>query len=124
MRRGLRYVGVSEPLIQTSLLGEAIENGPIAVLVADEHGRYVAVNRAACQLLGYTREELLAMRATEIARYEEAPTEWAEMELQGSHTGISSLTCKDGSTLDFAYVAGATVVAGMPVYVSFGTAAT
>ena len=38
-------MGVSEPLIQTSLLGEAIENGPVAVLVADEHGRYVAVNQ-------------------------------------------------------------------------------
>ena len=56
-------MGVSEPLIQTSLLGEAIENGPVAVFVADEHGRYVAVNRAACQLLGYTREELLATAA-------------------------------------------------------------
>jgi PAS domain S-box-containing protein len=116
-------VGVSEPLIQTSLLGEAIENGPVAVLVADEHGRYVAVNRAACQLLGYSREELLTMRLSDIARYGEAPAEWAEMELQGSRTGVSKVSCKDGSTIEFAYVAGATVVAGMPVYVSFGTAA-
>ncbi len=116
-------MGVSEPLIQTSLLGEAVENGPVAVLVADEHGRYVAVNRAACVLLGYTREELLALRLTDIARYDGAPAEWAEMELQGSHTGVSTVTCKDGSTIDFAYVAGATVVAGIPVYVSFGMAA-
>jgi PAS domain S-box-containing protein len=117
-------MGVSEPLIQTSLLGEAIENGPVAVLVADEHGRYVAVNQAACRLLGYTREELLAMQATDVARYDEAPAEWAEMELRGSHTGVSTVTCKNGSTVEFAYVAGATVVAGMPVFVSFGTAAT
>jgi PAS domain S-box-containing protein len=115
---------VSEPLIQTSLLGEAIENGPVAVLVADEHGRYVAVNLAACNLLGYTREELLTKRATDVARYEEAPAEWAELELQGSHTGVSTVTRKDGSTVEFAYVAGATVVAGMPVFVSFGTTAT
>jgi PAS domain S-box-containing protein len=117
-------LGVSEPLIQTSLLGEAIENGPVAVLVADEHGRYVAVNLAACNLLGYTREELLAKHATDVARYEEAPAEWAEMELQGSHTGVSTVTRKDGSTVEFAYVAGATVVAGMPVFVSVGTTAT
>jgi PAS domain S-box-containing protein len=115
-------MGVSEPLIQTSLLGEAIENGPVAVLVADEHGRYVAVNQAACRLLGYTREELLALRATDIARYEEAPAEWADMELRGTRSGIATLTCKDGSTAPFAYVAGATVVAGMPVFVSVGTA--
>ena len=113
-------MGVSEPLIQTSLLGEAVENGPVAVLVADEHGRYVAVNRAACALLGYTREELLALRLTDVARYDEAPAEWAEMELHGTHTGVSKVTCKDGSTIEFAYVAGATVVAGMPVYVSVG----
>jgi PAS domain S-box-containing protein len=117
-------MGVSEPLIQTSLLGEAIENGPVAVLVADEHGRYVAVNQAACLLLGYTREQLLELRATDVARYDEAPAEWAEMELQGSHAGTSRVTRKDGSTIDFAYVAGATVVAGMPVFVSVGTAAT
>ena len=117
-------MGVSEPLIQTSLLGEAIENGPVAVLVADEHGRYVAVNLAACHLLGYTREELLTKRATDVARYEEAPAAWAEMELQGSQTGVSTVTRKDGSTVEFAYVAGATVVAGMPVFVSVGTTAT
>lgn len=117
-------MGVSEPLIQTSLLGEAIENGPVAVLVADEHGCYVAANLAACNLLGYTRKELLMKRATDVARYEEAPAEWAELELQGSHTGVSTLTGKDGSTVEFAYVAGPAVVAGMPVFVSFGTTAT
>ena len=114
-------MGVSEPLIQTSLLGEAIENGPVAVLVADEHGRYVAVNQAACRLFGYSREELLTMSATDIARYDEAPAEWAEMEMNGTLTGVSTVTRKDGSTFPFAYVAGATIVAGMPVFVSLGT---
>jgi PAS domain S-box-containing protein len=117
-------MGVSEPLIQASLLGEAIENGPVAVLVADEHGQYVAVSQAACRLLGYTRDELLEMTVTDVARYGDPPAEWAEMELHGSRAGISNLTCKDGSSVAFAYVAGATVVAGMPVFVSVGTAAT
>jgi PAS domain S-box-containing protein len=115
-------MGVSEPLIQTSLLGEAIENGPVVVLVADEYGRYVAVNQAACVLLGYSREELLTMRATDVARYDEAPVDWAEMELRGTLSGVAQVTRKDGSIVDFAYVAGATVIAGMPVYVSVGTA--
>ena len=47
--------GVSEPMIQASLLGEAIENAPMAAFVAEENGRYVAVNRAACAMLGYER---------------------------------------------------------------------
>jgi PAS domain S-box-containing protein len=115
-------MGVSEPLIQTSLLGEAIENGPVVVLVADEHGRYVAVNQAACTLLGYSREELLALRAADVARYDTAPPEWAELELHGTQSGIAHVTRKDGSSVELTYVAGATVVAGMPVYVSVGTA--
>jgi len=115
-------MGVSEPLIQTSLLGEAIENGPVAVLVTDEHGRYVAVNQAACVLLGRSREELLALPAADVPLHDQVPPNWAERELHGIQSGIARVTRKDGSSVEFAYVAGATVVAGMPVYVSVGTA--
>jgi PAS domain S-box-containing protein len=115
-------MGVSEPLIQASLLGEAIENGPVAVFVADEYAKYVAVNQAACVMLGYTREELLGLRVTDVARYGEASEEWDDMSQTGSRAGISRLSCKDGTIVEFRYVAGATVVAGMPVYVSIGIA--
>ena len=114
--------GVAEPLIQTSLLGEAIENGPSAVFVADENGKYVAVNQAACSLLGYTREELLGLRVSDVARYTEASEEWSEMRQAGTRLGTSTLTRKDGTTVEFSYVAGATIVAGMPVFVSAGAA--
>lgn len=114
-------MGVSEPLIQASLLGEAVEHGPAAVFVADEDGRYVAVNQAACALVGYAREELLTMQVSDIAG--DGAGKWAEMRQTGHVSGTTSLTCKDGSQVDFSYVAGATVVAGMPVYVSVGAAA-
>jgi PAS domain S-box-containing protein len=114
--------GVCEPLIQTSLLGEAIENGPSAVFVADERGKYVAVNQAACSLLGYTREELLGLQVSDIARYTEASEEWSEMRQAGTRVGTSSLTRKDGTNFEFTYVAGETIVAGMPVFVSVGAA--
>ena len=111
-------MGVSEPLIQASLLGEAVEHGPAAVFVADEDGRYVAVNQAACALVGYAREELLAMQVSDIVLT--GADKWTEM-LQTRHvSGTATLVCKDGSQIDFSYVAGATVVAGMPVYVSVG----
>ena len=116
-------MGVSEPLIQASLLGEAIENGPAAVFVADEHGKYVAVNQAACLMLGYTREELLGLRVADVAQYSEAAEEWTEMRRAGTHAGTSSLTRKDGTLVEFRYLAGATIVAGMPVFVSVGAAA-
>jgi PAS domain S-box-containing protein len=115
--------GVSEPLIQASLLGDAIEHGPVAVFVADEHGKYVAVNQAACILLGYSRDELLGLRVTDVARYGEATEEWSEMRQAGALTGTSRLTRKDGTTVEFSYVAGATRVAGMPLFVSIGAAA-
>jgi PAS domain S-box-containing protein len=115
-------MGVSEPLIQASLLGEAIEHGPVAVFVADEHGKYVAVNSAACLMLGYTREELLALRVIDVARYNEAPEEWSEMRQAGTRVGTSAVTRKDGTTVEFSYVAGATTVAGMPLFVSIGVA--
>jgi len=114
--------GVSEPLIQASLLGEAIENGPVAVFVADEHGKYVAVNQAACSLLGYSRDELLGLRVADVARYSEATDEWTEMQRAGTRLGTATLTRKDGTTVELRYVAGATTVAGMPVFVSVGAA--
>jgi PAS domain S-box-containing protein len=115
-------MGVSEPLIQATLLGEAIENGPMAVFVADEHGKYVAVNQAACLLLGYARHELLGLSVADVARYDEASVEWTEMLKTGTRVGTSTLTCKNGATVEFSYVAGATTVAGMPVYLSVGAA--
>jgi PAS domain S-box-containing protein len=116
-------MGVSEPLIQASLLGEAIEHAPVAVFVADELGNYVAVNQAACLLLGYERDELLKLRVVDVARYSAAAVEWNEMLRSGTSVGTSLLTRKDGSLVDFSYAAGATTVAGMPVFVSVGAAA-
>jgi PAS domain S-box-containing protein len=112
--------GVSEPLIQASLLGEAIEHGPAAVFVADERGKYVAVNQRACLMLGYTREELLDLRVADVARYTEAHAEWREMRQAGTRVGTSTLTRKDGTTVEFSYVAGETIVAGMPLFISVG----
>ena len=109
-------------MIQTSLLGEAIEHAPMAAFVADENGRYVAVNRAACAMLGYDREELLTLRVTDVAQYAEARAEYEEMTHEGSMSGTTVLTRKDGSTVEFTYVSGATVVAGMNVFLSVGAA--
>jgi PAS domain S-box-containing protein len=110
-------VTVADAWIQASLLGEAVDNGPVAVFVADENRKYVCVNRAACALLGYSREELLALRVDDVADDTEA---WTEMEVNGQLVSTAELRRKDGSTVMFSYTAGATVVAGMPVFVSVG----
>jgi PAS domain S-box-containing protein len=111
-------MGVSEPLIQTSLLGEAIEHAPVAVFVADEQGRFVAVNQAACVLLGYDRSELLQLTVTDIAPGD--PSEERQESERRMGVRTSTLTRKDGSTVQFTYATGATSVAGMPVSVCVG----
>ena len=40
----------------------------MAILVADDEMRYVAANATACELLGYSREELLRLRVTDVAQ--------------------------------------------------------
>jgi len=112
-------MGVSEPLIQTSLLGEAIEHAPVAVFVADEQGQFVAVNQAACVLLGYDRGELLQCSVSDISpdgSVDEQPPSERRMGVR-----TSALTRKDGTTVQFTYATGATTVAGMPVSVCVGS---
>ena len=106
-------------LIQASLLGEAVDNGPVAVFVVDENRRFVAVNRAACALVGYSREDILTLGASDIS---EGADRWDEIRRVGKISGTAALRRKDGSRVDFEYVAGATSIAGMPVYLSVGAA--
>ena len=68
-----------ETLIQVGLLGEAIDRGPVGVLVADENMRYIAANQFACVLLGYTRAELLELRVTDVAPAPESPDRYTHM---------------------------------------------
>ena len=43
-----------------------IENAPDGVFIADETGRYLEVNPAACRITGYKKEELLAMHIPDL----------------------------------------------------------
>jgi PAS domain S-box-containing protein len=110
----------ADPLIQASLLGEAVDTGPVAIFVADEQMRYIAVNAYAAELLGYTRAELLELRVTDVARTAEAPEQFEEVIAHRQRDGIAVLTRKDGSVFQLGYRARETRVAGMPLYVSVG----
>lgn len=111
-------MSVSEPLVQSILLGDAIEHGPAAIFVADDEMRYVAANTFACDLVGYTREELLGMRVTDIARYPDAQVEFDDMIVAGKLEGSATLVRKDGSELTIRYRASQTQIAGLEYYVS------
>ena len=110
----------ADTLIQTSLLGEAVDTSPALVFVADEHMRYIAVNQRACEALGYTRDELLQLTVGDVARDVEAPSQYDEMLARGFRSGIAQLTRKDGETIVFYYRASKTRAARLELFVSVG----
>jgi PAS domain S-box-containing protein len=109
--------GVAHDLIQQNLLGDAIDPGPVAVFVADENQRYLAVNRYACDLLGYTREELLDLLVTDVAVNTGAEEDYEHMLRSGSHVGLTILRRKDGVEVPMNFRAAPTTVGGMAVYI-------
>ena len=110
----------AESLIQKSLIGEALEEAPVLVFVADETMKYVAVNKRACDVLGYSRTEFLELRVSDVAAYPMAEDEYADMVADGSRSGTSELRCRDGSTVTLRYIASETKVATLTFYVSVG----
>lgn len=71
-----------------------------AIYVADREGRYILVNRRACQLLGYSQEELLARKVSDIVVPRELERlERVHQELLAGKTDVSDWTLirKDGS---------------------------
>jgi PAS domain-containing protein len=63
---------VSNEAVQMMLMGDAFEHADVGVMVWNAERRYVAVNQAACRLLGVTREELLDQPMGSVNRSPEA----------------------------------------------------
>jgi len=113
-------MNVAEPLVQIGLLGEAVDSAPVAVLVADETGRYVAVNRHACELFGYPRDEFLRLRVSDIVVDPDVEAHYQRFVAARFETGASEARRKDGTTFSFEYRAGETTIVGLTYYVSVG----
>jgi PAS domain S-box-containing protein len=107
-------------ILHQALIGEAVDHSPLLAFVADEDMRYVAVSRSACDALGYTRDELLKLRVTDVASESTAGAEYAELVAQGFRTGKATLRTKGGESLEFTYFASEAKIAGLPFYISFG----
>ena len=114
----MRWSMASVRSTQLSLLAEAIDSAPVAVFVADENARYIAVNETACAMLGYERAELLELSVTDVAPWPETPRQYVEMIVGDFREGTTRLRRKDGSELRIAFRAAPTVVAGMGAYMS------
>jgi PAS domain S-box-containing protein len=77
-----------------------IEEAPIGVFIADPDGRYTHVNQTACEMIGYSRQELLVLNVADL---------WIDMEQGRKHfqkvisgerlVGEIDLRHKSGQTL-------------------------
>jgi PAS domain S-box-containing protein len=88
---------------QGSLDRVLFDNALNAVLLADDQGRYIDANAAACDWLGLTREELLGRRVADLIvpfDADDAPqAQWSRFHHEGRQRGRVQLRRKDGSLL-------------------------
>lgn len=107
-----------QDLVQETLLGEALEHAPVGAIVLDEQGRYLAANRLACELSGYSREELLELGAPALTfdpeNLQSVLVRMARGDLTG---GIARMRRKDGGELVCEYRVGETRSGGLPFHV-------
>ncbi len=76
-----------------------VEQAADAIFVHDERGRFTDVNRRACEILGYTRQELLEMSVPDIEGSfspADANHDWLGMGPGEATTREGLLRCKDG----------------------------
>lgn len=89
-----------------------------AILLMDDAGRYVDANPAACQLLGYARDELLQLGVADVTPgvdRDRIPELMGQFLAAGTQHGEYTLACKDGSTREVEYRAVAHVLPGLHV---------
>lgn len=87
-----------------------------AILLANDEARYVDVNPAACALLGYSQEELLALSLWDLSPLvsrELGQQLWREFLAIGRMAGEYQLQCKDETTVVVEYRAVANIVPGL-----------
>ncbi len=106
------------PLVQLALLGEAVTAAEeVGVFVWDDDRRYVAVNDAACTLVGLRREELLAMRVGDMTD-ERAEPHFHEVQRPGISTGTVRFARRDGDEVELEFLTFHTKLAGLPYMAS------
>jgi PAS domain S-box-containing protein len=100
-------------LLHQALLGEGADSASLGVSVYDDDGRIVALNKRAAELLGYSRDEVLAH---DIADFTEGGIDRSVLRHSTLREGVRLVHRKDGSTVPAAFVVGTAKLAGLPYF--------
>lgn len=96
--------------------GALFEVAVDAILIADDGGRYVDANPAACVLLGYSRDELLSLGVSDILGHPERfADDWQAFLQRGTRSGEYVVRRKDGTLRTTEFRAVANFVPGLHV---------
>jgi len=96
--------------------GAVFENSLDAILLMDDAGRYVDANPAACQLLGYTRDEIVGLHVSDLTRgvdRGEIPELMRRFLAASTLHGEYTLVCKGGATREVEYSSVANILPGL-----------
>ena len=80
-----------------------VEKAPIGIFEVNEQGEYVDVNESACDMVGYSRDELLAMSVADLAPDHDDPEElssFTEIRETGQIRTEGQIRHKDGHAVD------------------------
>jgi PAS domain S-box-containing protein len=92
----------------SDLLAAAVDGGPAAVFVTDGEARFLAANVAACDLVGYSLDELLELRVPAIAPVGDEPAVeemFADLVRDGEQNGLTPIRNRNGSIILVRYYA-------------------
>jgi PAS domain S-box-containing protein len=90
----------------------------VAVLIANDHARYIEANAAAAQLTGYSRQELMRMAVWDLTppmRQRLGQRLWRDFLKRGRMRGRYQIQRKDGTVVAARYFAVANVLPGVHV---------
>ncbi len=117
------FVDITERRISEEKLAESqrrlqalFSNATEAFLLCDKDGRYLDVNPSACQVLGYSRDELLGKTIWDLIPAEarsDAHELWRDFHVAGEQSGEIQLLRSDGSRIDLEYRAVANIIPGL-----------
>jgi two-component system cell cycle sensor histidine kinase/response regulator CckA len=87
-------VDITERQETAALLRAVWDGAQDAMVIADDHGRYVDANPAACRLFGRSYDELIGLQIWDVVDYSESS--WDAFRAAGSTSGEGSVTRPDG----------------------------